>query len=313
MEASDNVPSDSVRIGLAGWGDHDAVYPEGTPAGRKLALYAKQFPIVEVDSSFYAIPSVETVRRWTEDTPADFGFVVKAFQAMTGHDREAGRRAIGRLLIGEALPAGAALSELGEEQEITLFTAFRTAFEPMESAGKVRAYLFQYPPWFDCTKENVAALRRARALMGDAPVALEFRHQSWFAPEFRSKTLAFMEREGWMHSVCDEPQAGLGSIPTVPVPTHPERTIVRFHGRNASGWLSSGSPNWRAVRYLYDYSDEELREWAGLLEAMLGRTREIDVVFNNNSGGHGAPNARRLMAMVGQSRGEPPPKQITLF
>lgn len=303
---------EKVSIGLAGWGGHD-IYPPGTPAGKRLALYARQFPVVEVDNSFYAIPAAETVARWTAETPDDFGFVVKAHQTMTGHDRETGRKAVAKLLTGEAAPDADSLRELTEEQEAALFGAFRDAFEPMARAGKLRAVLFQYPPWFDCTRANVNVLRRAKALMGDWPVALEFRHQSWFEPEVRAKTLAFMEREGWMHSVCDEPQAGLGSVPTVPEPTHPERTIVRFHGRNAGGWHASGSPDWRAVRYLYDYSDEELREWTGLLAQMLSRTAAIDVIFNNNSGGHGVGNARRLMQMTGLARGEPPPEQLTLW
>jgi len=303
-----------VAVGLAGWGDHD-IYPPGTGAARKLSLYAKQFAVVEVDSSFYAIPAEETVQRWVNETPDDFGFVVKAFQSMTGHDRDTGRRALAKLLQGETLPAGdALLGELTEEQEAAMFSAFRSAFAPAERAGKVRAYLFQYPPWFDCTRENVAVLRRAKALMGDAPVALEFRHRSWFVPEMAEKTLEFMEREGWMHSVCDEPQAGIGSIPLIPVPTHPERTIVRFHGRNISGWNAKGNgSNWRAVRYLYDYSDAELEEWIGILSDMLPATRDICVIFNNNSGGHGAGNAKRLMAMLGQSRGEPPPEQLSLW
>jgi uncharacterized protein YecE (DUF72 family) len=86
------------------------------------------------------------VQRWVDETPDDFGFVVKAFQGMTGHDRDAGRRALGRLLIGEALPAADALGELTEAQEAAMFGAFREAFAPMERAGKLRAYLFQYPP-----------------------------------------------------------------------------------------------------------------------------------------------------------------------
>jgi len=303
---------ENVSVGLAGWGGHD-IYPPGTPAGKKLALYARQFPVVEVDSSFYAIPAAETVERWTRETPDDFGFVVKAHQAMTGHEREAGRKAVAKLLADEAAPDLKTLSERTAEQEEALFAAFRGAFEPMRRAGKLRTVLFQYPPWFDCTRANVDVLRRAKALMGEWPVALEFRHRSWFEPEVRAKTLAFMEREGWMHSVCDEPDAGPGSVPAVPEPTHPARTIVRFHGRNAAGWHASGGPDWRAVRYLYDYSDGELREWAGLLERMLERTAAIDVIFNNNSGGHGVGNARRLMEMLGLARGEPPPEQLTLF
>jgi len=306
-------PKERVAVGLAGWGGHDTVTPPGTPAGRKLALYAKQFAVVEVDSSFYGIPSPDTVRRWVEETPPGFGFVVKAYQEMTGHDRDAGRRAVAKLLTGERPNAGPGTPDRAEDEEAALFAAFRAAFEPMERSGKLRAYLFQYPPWFDCTRDNVAALRRAKSLMPGAPLALEFRHQSWFAPDLRARTLAFMEREGWMHSVCDEPQAGVGSVPLVPVPTHPERTIVRFHGRNAAHWQTGGRADWRAVRYLYDYNDDELREWVGLLERMLEATNAIDVIFNNNSGGHGAGNARRLMAMLGQSPGEPPPEQLSIW
>lgn len=308
---------ENVSIGLAGWGGHDSAYPAGTPASRKLALYARQFAIVEVDNSFYAIPTADAVQRWVDDTPEDFGFVVKAFQGMTGHDRDAGRKALTRVLTGQAAPSAGELSELTQEQEEAMFAAFRDAFAPMARAGKLRSVLFQYPPWFDCSRDNVTALRRAKALMAGWPVALEFRHQSWFAPDVRAKTLSFMEREGWMHSVCDEPQAGIGSVPTVAEPTHPERTVVRFHGRNVGGWNSGGNggsgSDWRAVRYLYDYSDEELGEWVSLLTRMLTRTAAIDVIFNNNSGGHGAGNARRLMAMLGQSRGEPPPEQLSLF
>lgn len=304
---------EQVTVGLAGWGDHDSLYPAGTLAGRKLALYSRQFALVEVDSSFYAIPSAETVQRWVAETPDDFSFVVKAFQTMTGHDREAGRRALGKLLTGEAVPSGEALLELTEEQEEAMYSAFLAAFAPMIGAGRLKAFLFQYPPWFDCTRDNVETLRRAKARMGNAPVALEFRHQSWFALDMRAKTLAFMEREGWMHCVCDEPQAGIGSVPLVAVPTHPERTIVRLHGRNAAGWSKSSDNNWRAVRYLYDYSEAELREWVPVLERLLEGTEEVCVVFNNNSGGHGAGNAKQLMAMLGQRRGEPPPEQLSLF
>lgn len=301
-----------IAVGLAGWGDH-GIYPPGTPAGRKLALYAKQYAVVEVDSSFYAVPSAETVQRWTDETPDDFGFVVKAFQGMTGHDRGNGRKALAKLLQGESLPSEERSGVLTQEQEAAMFNAFRRAIAPMERAGKLRAVLFQYPPWFHCTREHVETLRRAKALMGDVPVALEFRHRSWFAPEIQEKTLEFMKREGWMHSICDEPQAGSGSVPLVPVATHPERTIVRFHGRNAAGWNASGSANWRAVRYLYDYSDAELAEWVEHLRELLEHTQEICVIFNNNSGGHGVENAKRLMAMLGQQRGEPPPEQLSLW
>ena len=184
------------------------------------------------------------------------------------------------------------------------------------------AALFQYPPWFDCTQANVRILRETKVRMEGIPCALEFRHQSWFTEEFCSKTLAFMEREQWMHSVCDEPQAGIGSVPTVLKATDARATVVRFHGRNVSGWNQASAPNWREVRYLYRYSDEELRDWADKLRLLEQQSEHIYVIFNNNSGGDAADNAKRMMELLGLARpdggdpNEPPPpvvEQLDLF
>jgi uncharacterized protein YecE (DUF72 family) len=150
--------------------------------------------------------------------------------------------------------------------------------------------------------------------MGNLPLALEFRHQSWFTPANRERTLEFMRQEGWIHIVCDEPQIGQGSVPTVLEPTDPELTIVRMHGRNAAGWSQASAPNWREIRTLYRYSLEELQEWVDMLNQLLSKgTREICMIFNNNSGGDAASNALDMMGLLGQSPRELPPHQIDLF
>lgn len=282
-----------IRIGLAGWGDHGALYPPGTGTQDKLRLYGKTFPIVEVDSSFYAIQPERNYEKWAQETPASFGFIVKAYQGMTGHQR----------------------GKPSHESTDAMFEAFIASIRPLREAGKLKAVLFQYPPWFDCTRANVDELRRAKERMGETPLALEFRNQSWFAEGMRERTLAFMEREGWAHSICDEPQAGAGSVPIVDVPTHPGLTVVRFHGRNTEGWHSSGEPNWRDVRYLYHYSREELGEWAERLVRLQEKTEEICVLFNNNSGGDAAGNALELAGMLGLGYPELPeaPLQLDLF
>lgn len=285
-----------IRVGLAGWGDHDRLYAPGTKPQNKLKEYARQLPVVEVDSTFYAIQTPERFQAWAEDTPADFRFVVKAYQVLTGHRR--------------GNPAGDGLD--------AAFEAFRASLEPVRAAGKLQAVLFQYPPWFDCTRENVRILREAKERMAGFPCALEFRHQSWFRPEFRQKTLDFMAREGWIHSVCDEPQAGETSVPTVLSATDPGLTIVRMHGRNVSGWNSGGAPNWRDVRYLYHYSREELAEWVERLALLEEQSQEVSVIFNNNSGGHAAGNAADLMELLGQAAPElrdpgKQPEQLDLF
>lgn len=291
----------SIHIGLTGWGDHDSLYPDGTKPGDKLNVYGGHFSVVEVDSTFYAIQSQERFASWVNGTPASLRFVVKAYQGMTGHQR------------GSAAEAN---------DPDAMAEAFRRMLEPAMESGRLTAALFQYPPWFDCVNLNVKQLREMKRRMEGIPCALEFRHQSWFENGMKERTLEFMREEGWIHSICDEPQAGVGSIPTVLEATSRDTSIVRFHGRNAANWNNGGGPNWREVRYLYHYSDEELSEWKGKLELLEEQSRDIAVIFNNNSGGHAAGNAKTMMTLLGQQRPDgrepfysppPGPEQLELF
>jgi uncharacterized protein YecE (DUF72 family) len=266
-----------INIGLTGWRDHDTLDPSGTLSRNKLQLYSAHFPVVEVDASFYAIQPLKNYLKWVNDSPANFSFVIKAYQGMTGH------------LRGE--------SPFQSREE--MFDQFIESIQPVVYSGKLKAVLFQYPPWFECKKESVDMLKYTKDKMEDIPVALEFRNQTWFTPEMRDKTLNFMEKEGWIHSICDEPQAGRGSIPIVLHPTHPELTLVRFHGRNVYGWNQNGQANWREVRYLYRYNQEELLEWKENLTALLRSSKEICVLFNNNSGGDAADNAKEMIELLG--------------
>jgi uncharacterized protein YecE (DUF72 family) len=148
--------------------------------------------------------------------------------------------------------------------------------------------------------------------MEDLPCAIEFRNQTWFYPEMRDKTLQFLEQEKWIHTICDEPQAGIGSVPLVLEATNSDMALIRFHGRNVHGWLDKGE-NWRAVRCLYRYNNNELKEWVKRLEQLKKKTKDIYVLFNNNSGGDAADNAKQLMEMTNITYGEPKPEQLNLF
>ncbi|MBJ6361612.1 DUF72 domain-containing protein [Paenibacillus sp. GCM10012307] len=290
-----------IQIGLTGWGDHTSLYPDREAAANKLKTYNEWFETVEVDSMFYAVQPQKNMQKWTDDTSASFRFLVKAYQGMTGHSR----------------------GKIPFDSEEAMYEAFHLSLQPMLDAGKLNAVLFQYPPWFDCKRENVNVLREAKRRMGDVPCALEFRHRSWFEPQMRERTLKFMRDEGWIHSICDEPQVGTGCVPIVEEATHAELTVVRFHGRNEKGWQSSGQPNWREVRYLYRYNEAELTEWAQRLERLKEKSGKLCVIFNNNSGGDAADNGKQLMAMLGQMPprgsfapvlpGQEKPEQLNLF
>ncbi|GAB7386279.1 DUF72 domain-containing protein [Bacillaceae bacterium] len=280
-----------ITIGLTGWGDHESLYPSGTKSQEKLSIYSSHFPVVELDASFYAIQPVKNYLKWVKETPETFQFVVKAYQGMTGHAR-------GRIPF----------QSLNE-----MFAAFKESVQPLLEAGKLKAVLFQYPPWFGCTRKHVELLKYTKDKMGDIPAALEFRNRTWLEGEMREKTLQFMEKEGWIHSVCDEPQVGVGSVPVVLRATHPALTIVRLHGRNASGWLNQGQANWREVRYLYRYSREELLAWKEKIQFLLKGSKEVCVLFNNNSGGDAAANAKELIELMEIRYEGLGPRQMELF
>ncbi|MFD1358732.1 DUF72 domain-containing protein [Fictibacillus halophilus] len=279
-----------IKIGVTGWGDHDSLYLDGTPARDKLAVYSGHFPIVEVDSSFYAVQPAKNYEKWVAATPKDFSFVVKAYQGMTGHSRGKG--------------------PFDSVQQ--MFEAFIQSIQPVISSGKLEMVLFQYPPWFDCKKENVQILRYAKEMMGNIPLALEFRNQTWFSEEMKEKTLRFIDEEGWIHTVCDEPQAGSGSIPIV-MHTTEEKTLIRLHGRNVYGWNSSGQPNWREVRYLYRYNQAELLEWKERIQTLASETKNLTILFNNNSGGDAADNAKEIIDLLEIQYDFLAPRQLDLF
>ena len=125
----------------------------------------------------------------------------------------------------------------------------------------------------------------------------------------------FLRDIGAIHTVCDEPQAGSGSIPLVPVATRPDKALVRLHGRNTSGWVntSGDSKEWRKVRYLYDYSDAELEEIMQAVQQLEQMSEKVYIIFNNNSGGHAVENAKRFERLAGIEPDGLAPRQLDLF
>ncbi len=280
-----------IYIGVTGWGDHDSLYPGQISSRDKLKAYSGHFPIVEVDSAFYAIQPKRNAEKWVNETPTGFQFIVKAYQGMTGHMR----------------------GEIPFENKQAMFRAFKESLEPYIETNKLAMTLFQFPPWFTCTRENVQYLRWCKQEMGDIPSALEFRHQSWFAPLYRQKTIEFMTEGKWIHSICDEPQSGEGSIPTVLHSTTPEKVLVRFHGRNFHGWQKRVGVDWREVRYLYRYNHQELEEWANSIQELVKGSKDIYLLFNNNSGGDAADNAKEMIDLLHLEYKGLAPRQLDLL
>lgn len=280
-----------ISIGLTGWGDHPEVYSEVTAAKYKLFDYSGHFPVVEVDTSFYAIPSPENIEKWCKDTPDNFQFVVKAYQGMTGHLRD----------------------ELPFETRNDMFNAFRKCAETFKKHGKLAMVLVQFPPWFDCQGKNVQYIRYIKQQLMDYPIAIEFRNQTWYSPQMKEKTLQFLKEHELIHTICDEPQAGSGSVPFVAIATQ-QKVLIRIHGRNVHGWRNIGhGENWRKVRFLYDYNEDELQKLAEYIKQLEHQSNDVFVLFNNNSGGHAAKNAKRMQQILQLEFDGLAPKQLGFF
>jgi uncharacterized protein YecE (DUF72 family) len=281
-----------ILVGLSGFGDHEELYGDGVKSSERLKAYSEHFAVVELDNSFYAVQPVKNYLKWIRETPNSFQFIIKAYQGMTGH------------LRGD--------TRYFDTADL-MFQAFLASIEPVIEAEKLTMVLFQFPPWFDCNQTNVAVLRETRERMGNVPCAIEFRNQTWYTAETREKTLEFLTKQQWIHTIADEPQAGKGSIPIVPIATAPDKTLIRLHGRNVNGWLKSSDPNWRKLRYLYRYNTAELLEWKHRLHELEKSSETLYVMFNNNSGGDAAVNAKELLAILGEGDQGLAPRQLDLF
>ncbi len=283
----------TLLIGLTGWGDHDTLYTDPDKKKNKLATYSSHFPVVEIDSSFYAIQSQENYYKWISETPDNFHFVIKAHQSMTGHDRI--KRSI--------------------QEAKQLFQSFLESIQPVIEANKLHTILFQFPPWFDVRATNIQKLRKIKQLLPSMPIAIEFRNQTWFESEHRQATLNLIKKNGWTHTICDEPQAGEGSVPTVLEITNPSTVLVRMHGRNIHGWNRNGrdGEDWRNVRYLYQYNKKELTEWAEYVRQLEEKAETVTILFNNNSGGDASDNAKEFIQLLDISYKNLNPRQLDLF
>jgi len=281
-----------IQIGLTGWGDHPDVYNPHSSSRDKLKDYSGHFPVVELDASFYAIQPERNIEKWIRETPDSFQFVVKAYQGITGHHR----------------------GELPFESEDEMFELFSRSIRPLKEAGKLAVGFVPFSPRVVFLKKKVDEIRANCGRLQEFELAIEFRHQSWYHMDFRDGTLTFLRKHGFIHSVCDEPQSGEGSIPLVPISTNKEKVLFRLHGRNFHGWRNPGDDEqWRRVRYLYDYNKEELNQISKTASLLEKQSERVYVLFNNNSGGHAASNAKQLQKMMGISYEGLAPKQLDLF
>jgi len=266
-----------LLIGTSAWADHDPFYPSGLKPAEQLPFYARYFPIVEVNTTYYRIPSHRMVEGWVRRSPPEFVFDVKPPRELTSTPET---------------PRGEA-----PVPDADLASAFAEAIAPLVENGKLGAITVQFPPSYRNTEEHREYLRLLPELLPGLPISVEFRRRDWLDEEHAAGTLALLEEAGLGYTMADEPQFGSGSVPPVYGVTNPKLAIIRFHGRNCETWYRfTGSSR---DRFNWEYRPEELEEWRPKLEAALQAAEAVHVLFNTNYADQGPRNAVRLMDMFG--------------
>ncbi|MFF7725790.1 DUF72 domain-containing protein [Streptomyces sp. NPDC008001] len=293
-----------ILIGTCSWTDPALVSSGWYPRGRRdaegrLRHYSEQFPVVEVDSTYYALPSERNSRLWTERTPPGFLFDVKAFSLLTGHPTRESTLPLD--LRGRDGRDPGFLDEVGNR--------FRGALQPLRRAGRLGAVLFQFPPWFSPGPRAETFLHRTRQRFSGWPMAVEFRHPDWWRDDRRNSTAALLTDLEATAVAVDMAQGLPVSIPPVTPVTSSGLAVVRLHGRSPA-W-GTGS---KEDRFRHTYTVGELEEWCPRLSSLAARAAEVHVLFNNccadaavraaetlkrltvASGGHGESVAARGIA-----------------
>jgi uncharacterized protein YecE (DUF72 family) len=259
-----------ILIGTAGWSYddwQDVVYPSG--AGGKfdrLAYMAHLCDTIEINSSFYHIPSRRVVQSWlgrVSDLPK-FQFSAKLYQEIT-HQRD-------------------------PRTADDLLKQYVESIEPIHLAGRLGAVLLQFPWSFKFSDTSLKWLERVVGRLALMPLAIEVRHNSWLEDEF----FDFLKTHHVAFCNIDQPSLKNNILPTEIATA--SWAYVRFHGRNAAKWFTENEEV--SDRYNYFYQNDELDEWVGRIRRMAQNVERIYVYMNNHVGGQGLANAIELKSML---------------
>ena len=287
-----------VRVGTSGWS-----YPTGAgtwngifypAAGQRrrgsgrfdeLKFYAEHFDTVEINSTFYRIPSVATAQSWARRTPPDFDFSLKLFQKFTHPD-----------MFHAA--TGSDPLDLGQKD----VDEFRKAIDPLAAAGKLGALLAQFPASFKNEEHSRGNLEWLLERFREYEVAVELRHRSWSDAQKETRALLGEFGAAWTH--IDEPKfkgsirQNLPALSEVEGPKVKTFYYLRLHGRNAAQWWTHDKSE---DRYNYLYSAEELEPFVEAVEEATRRdVKKAYLYANNHFSAKSVANAAILKHQLGQ-------------
>ena len=279
-----------VRIGTSGWnypkgrGTWNGIfYPDQIGVKRRgekfddLAFYAEHFDTVEINSTFYRVPSAAMARGWVERTPPGFEFSLKLFQKFT------------HPAMFEKATGGDPFDLGGKDVD-----EFRAGLDPLASSGKLGALLAQFPASFKNDAGARGYLEWLLQAFKDYPIAVELRHRTW--SDDPAETMQLLGAHGAALAQIDEPKFRT-SIRQSFIPNVPTFYYLRLHGRNAAQWWTHQNSE---DRYNYLYSAEELAPFAEAAQSAAREVKKAYLYANNHFSAKSVANAAILKHQLGQ-------------
>lgn len=282
-----------LRIGTSGYSYADwkgCFYPSTVKQGEMLSFYAAEFDTVEINYTFYRMPSAQSLAAMAREVPHEFKFTLKVNQAIT-HS-------------GGAVPDNSDLASHCQE--------FCAALAPLQAQGQLGCLLAQFPNSFQCSDRHQDYLKRLREHMGDVPVVVEFRHRSWV----QESVFHFLAEHNLGYCCVDSPgelaqehSEFRGLLPAIALATTPI-AYVRLHGRNTAKWWQHQHAY---ERYDYSYTEVELQEWQPKLQALKQQSQQVYVFTNNCYKCQAITAARQMKTLMGLTPKKPTTVQLELL
>lgn len=265
-------------------------YPEDLKRKDFLSFYATQFNALELNNTFYNMPTAERLMSFYERSEGKLSFSVKANRLLT--------------------------HEIGTDWQVVA-KDFKEALKPLNEKERLSAVLFQLPESFHYTKDNRIYLAKLIDEFEGFPVMIEFRHKEWI----RDSVFEGLEKRKAGIVFCDMPMCHLAQMSIISnyangakrrmpqLKNLPDGTVmktpfigssayIRLHGRNEGAWYAAGDTPNGSTRYCYDYSDEELAQFIPIIKAAGREGKKVQVYFNNHPNGSGAMNGLKLKEMI---------------
>ncbi len=259
----------SIHIGTQGWnydGWVGAFYPRGTRSTDFLDLYTRIFDSVEIDSSFYAIPSEASIQSWSKRAPAGFTYSLKLPQEITHHNR------------------------LQNSDDVLL----RFCERVRGLQEKLALILIQMPP--DFSPRSLPALEKFLPLLpNDLRFAIEFRDRHWVLDDVGEVVLELLAANKTALALTDSKWHDRATMLELVARPTAQFTYLRWLGPAELTDYSRVQIN----------RDQEFAQWKAAFTTLQQNVKSIYGYFNNHFQGHSPASANHFKRLLGQSVVEP--------